>query len=158
VAQALTELLQPVEYIRASGHKLALPRRLGSIAEAYCAMGDPTRGLGAISEAFAEMDETGERLYESELHRIKGELLLTQDSSNADQAERSFRDAIEVARRQRARSFELRATMRLARLLDQRGNRDRARAMLAEIYNWFTEGFDTADLKEARALLDQLGG
>ena len=88
--------------------------------------------------------------------RLKGELLLAQDSSNAAAADRSFREAIEVSRRRSTRLFELEATTSLARLFRDTGRRDEARAMLAEIYNWFSEGFDTADLKDAKALLDEL--
>jgi predicted ATPase len=87
----------------------------------------------------------------------KSATTLMQDASNAAQAEQLFRTAIEIARSQSAKSWELRATTSLARLLDKQGKRDEARAMLAEIYNWFTEGFDTADLKDAKALLDELG-
>jgi predicted ATPase len=90
------------------------------------------------------------------LHHVKGKLLLAQNPSDAAEAELYFRTAIEIARRQSARSPELRATTSLARLLDQTGRRDEARTMLAEIYNWFTEGFDTVDLKDARTLLDEL--
>jgi predicted ATPase len=92
------------------------------------------------------------------MHRVKGELLLAQDASNAAQAEQSFRTAIEISRKQRAKSWELRATTSLARLLRDTNRRDEARAMLADIYGWFTEGFDTADLKDSKALLDELGG
>ena len=88
------------------------------------------------------------------MHRLKGELL-AQDASNAAPAEQSFRTAIEISRRQKAKSWEMRATTSLARLLVKQGKRDEARAMLAEIYNWFTEGLDTADLKDAKALLDE---
>ena len=91
-----------------------------------------------------------------DLYRLKGELLLMQNDSNVEEAENSFRRAIEIARRQQAKSWELRATMSLARLLNTQGRRDEARAMLAEIYGWFTEGYDTADLKDAKALLDEL--
>ena len=87
---------------------------------------------------------------------MKGELLLAQDASNAAQAEESFRTAIDISRKQKAKSWELRATTSLARLLAKTDRRDEARAMLAEIYGWFTEGFDTADLKDAKALLDEL--
>jgi predicted ATPase len=87
-----------------------------------------------------------------------GELLLKQNESNALEARSSFEQAIDVAQRQQAKSLELRATMSLARLLASQGRRDEARTMLAEIYNWFTEGFDTADLIDAKALLDQLAG
>ena len=90
------------------------------------------------------------------LYHIKGGLLLAQNRSDGANAELCFRTAIEIARRQSARSSELRATTSLARLLAKQGRRDEARAMLAGIYNWFTEGFDTADLKDAKALLDQL--
>jgi predicted ATPase len=90
------------------------------------------------------------------LPRLRGELLLMQDSSNVVEADSCFRTAIEVARRQSAKSWELRATMSLARLLAKQGRRDEARTILSEIYGWFAEGFDTADLKDAKALLDQL--
>jgi predicted ATPase len=90
------------------------------------------------------------------LHHVKGELFLTQNPSDSANAELCFRAAIEIARRQSARIVELSATASLARLLAKQGNRDEARTMLAEIYNWFTEGFDTADLKDAKALLDEL--
>jgi predicted ATPase len=90
------------------------------------------------------------------LYRLKGELLLMQNGSNTAEAQICFEQAIEEARKQSAKSFELRATMSLARLLASQGKRDATRAMLAEIYDWFTEGFDTADLKDAKALLDEL--
>jgi predicted ATPase len=92
------------------------------------------------------------------LHYVKGLLLQAQNQSDGSQAELCFRTAIEIARRQSARSLELQATTSLARLLNKQGKRDEARTMLAEIYDWFTEGFDTADLKEAKALLDELSG
>jgi predicted ATPase len=91
------------------------------------------------------------------MDRLKGELLLKQDESNAAEAQGCFQHAIEIARKQSAKSWELRATMSLARLLASQGRRDDARTMLADIYNWFTEGFDTADLMDARTLLDELG-
>jgi adenylate cyclase len=115
-------------------------------------------GLAMIDESFQFIARTGQRYYEAELHRLKGELLLEQDASNAAQAKESFLTAIEISRKQHAKSWELRATTSLARLLAKQHERDRAREMLAEIYGWFTEGFDTADLKDARALLTELGG
>jgi len=102
------------------------------------------------------VSKTGERIWEAELYRIKGELLLIENAENQDLAEQCFRDAIEIAHRQKARSWELRATTSLARLLASQGHRDEARTMLAAIYNWFTDGFDTADLIDAKTLLDQL--
>ena len=113
-------------------------------------------GLDALTEALATAVEKENRYYETEMHRLKGELLLRQDDSKLMEAQSCFERAIEIARKQSAKSLELRATMSLARLLAKQGHRDGARAMLAEIYGWFTEGFDTTDLKDAKALLDQL--
>jgi predicted ATPase len=97
----------------------------------------------------------GVRILESEMHRLKGELLLKDEKEEA--AAQSFRNAIDMARRQSAKSWELRATTSLSRLLASQGRRDEARTMFAEIYGWFTEGFETADLRGARQLLEQLG-
>ena len=107
------------------------------------------------------VEEMDERYFEAELYRLRGELLLMQgDDVEAEaslhQAESCFQHAIEVARHQQAKSWELRATTSLARLWQKQGRVDEARQMLAEIYGWFTEGFDTPDLKEARTLLDEL--
>jgi predicted ATPase len=96
------------------------------------------------------------RTWNSRSHRLKGKLLLKQDDSNAAEAQSCYERAIEIARKQSAKSWELRATTSLARLLAKQGKRDEARLVLADIYGWFTEGFDTADLKEAKALLDEL--
>ena len=122
--------------------RFGLARSLfGSMLAEACA------SVGQIDEALSVLDETlpfaqtEERYYEAELNRLRGELLLKQDASNAAQAEQSFRTAIDIASRQKAKSWELRATTSLARLLAKQGKRDEARAMLAEIYNWFTEGF-----------------
>ena len=104
----------------------------------------------------ATANKVGERRMEAELWRLSGEASLLDNKGDCSEAERSFKLAIEAARKQSAKHFELRATMSLARLLDQQGKRAEARAMLAEIYNWFTEGFDTADLRDAKALLDEL--
>ena len=113
-------------------------------------------GLGAIDESFQFLERTGQQFYEAELHRLRGELLLAQDPSGFAQAEKSIRTAIEISRRQHAKSWELRATTSLARLLAKQRKRDKARKMLAEIFDWFTEGFDTADLRDAKTLLDEL--
>ncbi|MGA9722651.1 MAG: adenylate/guanylate cyclase domain-containing protein [Candidatus Binatus sp.] len=125
------------------------------LAEACAAVGQIDEALSAVDEVFP-LAQTEELYYEAELNRLRGEFLLMQDSSNAAPAEQSFRTAIEISRRQKAKSWELRATTSLARLLDRHGKRDEARVMLADIYNWFTEGFDTADLKDAKALLEEL--
>jgi predicted ATPase len=99
---------------------------------------------------------SGVSLYEAETFRLKGDLVLAKGTRSNGQAEESYRQATAVARGQAAKSWELRATTSLARLLASQGRRDQARAMLADIYNWFTEGFDTADLKDAKALLEEL--
>ena len=119
-------------------------------------VGRPEEGLQVLEEEFASVAKTGAQLHGPWLHHVKGELLLAQNPSDLAEAERCFGAAIEIARRQSARLPELRATTNLARLLAKQGRRDEARAMLAEIYGWFTEGFDTADLKDAKALLDEL--
>jgi predicted ATPase len=118
----------------------------------------PEEGLQVLEEGFASVAKTGEQLPSPWLHRVKGELLLAQNPSDVAEAEQCFRTAIEIARRQSARMAELRVTTSLARLLAKQGRRDEARTILAEIYGWFTEGFDTADLKDAKALLDELNG
>ena len=103
------------------------------------------------------MDKTDERFYEAEIYRLKGELLLGRSTPDASpRPETCFQQALAVARRQQAKSLELRAAMSLARLWQRQGKRAEARELLAPIYNWFTEGFDTADLQEAKALLDAL--
>ena len=109
------------------------------------------------------IEQTDEHHWEAEIHRLKGDLLLlpgkhVEAAARSHQAERCFQHAIDVARRQNAKSWELRATTSLARLWQQQGYLDKARAVLAEIYDWFTEGFDTVDLREAKALLQQWAG
>jgi predicted ATPase len=113
-------------------------------------------GLEALADGFRMLEGGRRHIEEPELHRLKGELLLLQNAGASVEAESCFREAIKIARRQQAKSWELRATMSLARLLRDTNRRDEARRMLSEIYGWFTEGFDTADLKEAKALLDEL--
>ncbi len=109
-----------------------------------------------LDEGLARCEQLGARQEEAELYRVKGAAILGGSPSAVAEAEQNFRKAIEVARGQSAKWWELRATISLARLLRDIGRRDEARAMLAEIYNWFTEGFDTADLKDAKALLEEL--
>ena len=142
--------------VRATGTELYRPYHLCLLAEACKETGYFDDGLNALTEALAAADEHQNRSYEAETYRLKGELLLKQADSNAAEAQDCFQHAIEVARMQSAKSFELRATTSLARLLAAQGRRNEARTMLADIYNWFTDGFDTADLKDARALLDEL--
>ena len=141
---------------RATGTEVYSDYFLALIATALGRRGRFDEGFRAIGESFPFIERSGQRLCEAEVHRLKGELLLAQNASNAAQAEQSFRSAIEIAGKQKAKSWELRATMSLAQLLAKQGKRVEARAMLADTYNWFTDGFDTADLKDAKALLDEL--
>jgi predicted ATPase len=112
--------------------------------------------LRVLTESLIGADERGIRFYEAETYRLKGESLLKQADTNTTDAQNCFERAIEVAKQQGAKSFELRATASLARLLSRHGRRDIARELLSDIYHWFAEGFDTADLKDAKALLDEL--
>jgi class 3 adenylate cyclase/tetratricopeptide (TPR) repeat protein len=125
-------------------------------AQASLMAGEIEAGLRAVDEAVAARAAAGDRIFEAEFPRIRGDLLMLQNPPDRGEAERLFRDAIETARTSGARLWELRASTRLARLLRDTDRRDEARAMLAEIYNWFTEGFDTADLRDAKALLEEL--
>ena len=130
------------------------PYNLAQLAEACGKAGRIDQGLEVIGEALDVVQEKGERWWEAEILRLRGELLLKRNPPGLAEAQTSFEGAIEIARKQGAKSSELRATISLARLLASQGRRDEARAMLADIYGWFTEGFDTADLKDAKALLD----
>ena len=126
---------------------------LALLAEVSGRAGKIEEGLDALAEALRAVDDKGIGYYEPELHRLKGELLLARGPENSADAEACFRQAIAIARRQRARSLELRAVMSLSRLYHGQGKQDEVRPILAEIYGWFTEGFDTVDLREAKALL-----
>jgi predicted ATPase len=134
---------------------------LSILAEVGAVTGQLTEGQRAISEALTGVENSGIRYYEAELHRLKGELLLLSRVQEAqvhpeEEAETCFRRAIYIAQQQKARSWELRAAVSLGRIWRQQGKRPEARQMLSGIYNWFTEGFDTPDLKDAKALLDEL--
>jgi predicted ATPase len=132
---------------------------LARLGEMHGKVGQPEEGLSVLAEALAHVEKTGERFYEAELYRLKGTLTLQSKvpsprSQVEEEAEACFHKAIDIARHQKAKSLELRAVMSLSRLWQQQGKQQEAHQMLAEIYGWFTEGFDTADLKEARALLE----
>src|SRR5262249_2677291 len=157
-AEGLTQLRQGLDAYRATGAAFQRPHFLSLLAEVHRSLGQPEAGLAALSEALALVETTGERYYAAELHRLQGELLLQHAAPEVSHAETCFQQALAMARRQQAKALELRAAMSLSRLWQQQGKRDEARALLAPIYGWFTEGFDTADLQEAKALLETLGG
>src|SRR5262249_15117153 len=133
------------------------PGLLASLADGQRAAGRYADALGAVESGLAVATATGQHFWDAGLHQLKGELLLDTDPADAAEAEALFRRALDIARAQEAKSFELRAATSLARLLRDQGKRAEARALLAPIYGWFTEGFDTGDLVEARALLEELG-
>ena len=155
VAKGIEVILKGLADSRATGAEIHILYHLAILADAYRRDERVDDGLQTVNEALAMCDETEMRFYESELHRIKGELLLSQDKSDPD-GEVHFRKALELARKQSARSFELRAAMSLCRLWQSQGKKDEARKGLSEIYGWFTEGFETYDLKEANKLLQAL--
>ena len=140
----------------ATGAKVFRPYGLALLAEVYAQVGQYEAGLARLAEGLAVVDETGERRWEVELCRLKGELLLACSAEHATEAETCFLQALDIARHQQARSLELRAAVSLSRLWQQQGKRDEARELLVPIYGWFTEGFDTVDLQEAKALLEEL--
>ena len=128
---------------------------LALLAEAYGAAGQTEAGLDLVAEGLEAVQHTGERHYEAELYRLKGELLRSH-GAREDEAETSYNQAIHVAHQQKAKSLELRALMSLSQLWQKQGKQEEARHMLSEVYDWFTEGFETPDLKEARVLLKEL--
>ncbi len=126
------------------------------LAEGFWRVGRHDDALGALGLGVAQAQEKGQHLYDSELHRLRAEILLDQDGGALQEAQTLLRRALEIARAQQAKSFELRAATSLARLWQQQGRKDEARELLAPVYQWFTEGFDTPDLKDAKALLEEL--
>jgi tetratricopeptide (TPR) repeat protein len=157
--EGIAHLREGLDAARAIGAEALRSGYLPYLAVGYALLGRVEEGFVPLAEEMAFVESTGFRCFEPDLYRFKGELTLMRPGAISNsEAESCFRQAIEVAHLQNAKSWELRATTSLARLLASEGRRDEARAMLAEIYNWFTEGFDTVDLKEAKALLDDLTG
>jgi predicted ATPase len=168
VEEGIAQMRQGLAAFRATGAELLVSQTLGYLAEAYGKKGQTEEGLSVLTEALELVEQTDERYWEAELYRLKGEVLRNDECGMTLAPERSagvndelspegcFLRAIEVARRQEAKSLELRAVMSLSRLWREQGKREEARQMLAEIYGWFSEGFDTADLQEAKSLLEEL--
>ena len=151
----IEQVCQGIAAYRATGAEVYRPYFLGLLAEAYGRRERPDKGLEALDEALTLVDRTGERFYEAGFYRLKGQLLLACSMDTYPEAEACFHRALTIARHQQARSLELRAAVSLSRLWQQQGKHDQARRLLGEVYGWFTEGFDTGDLKEAKALLDE---
>jgi len=157
-ARGIRQMWEGLAACQATGSALDRPWILGLIAEAYGRHGQAEQGLRVLADALALVDTTEERWSEAELHRLQGELCLHHPLPDPQQAETCFHQALAIARRQQAKSWELRAALSLARLWQQQGKRAKAYDVLGPIYGWFTEGFDTADLHEAKALLEALSG
>jgi predicted ATPase len=154
--EGMVQMRQGLTALQATGGDVRRPLFLALLAEAYGGIGQIEEGLNVLAEALAAAEKTGGRFYEAELYRLKGELLVARAAELNAEAEACFQQALDIARRQQAKSLELRAAMSLSRLWQLQGRRQEARALLAPIYGWFTEGFDTADLKEAKELIEEL--
>jgi predicted ATPase len=154
--EGMAQMRQGLAAWRATGAGVFQPYYLALLAEAYGAGGQVEKGLNVLAEALTMVEKTAERYWEAQLHRLTGELVLRQAAPNQRQAETCFIQALAVARRQQAKSLEVRAATSLALLWQQQGKRAEARELLVPIYGWFTQGFDTADLQEAKALLEEL--
>jgi adenylate cyclase len=152
--EGIAQMREGMTAIQSVGVWCDLSEALCYLAKAQAEAGQPEVGLTTLSEALAFVEQTDQRHSEAELYRLRAELLLMQ--SKDAEAEASLHKAIEVARRQQAKSWELRATTSLAYLWQKQGRTDEARWVLEEIHGWFTEGYDTPDLKEAKALLEEL--
>jgi predicted ATPase len=156
--EGLAQVCQGIAAWRDTGAALGVPYFCTVLAEVYAYLRHSDDGLRALDEAHTLMEQQEERCWEAEVHRLRGVLLLRQTGTPQAEAETWLQRALDVARRQEAKALELRAAMSLARLRQQQGRHTEAHDLLAPIYDWFTEGFDTADLQEAKALLEELGG
>ena len=155
IAAGIAQTREGIAAWRATGAELFLPLFLPQLAEAHGKVGQADAGLAVLDEALSIVERGGEHTWDADLYRVKGDLMLMQGAA-ASAAEACFHEALAIARQQGAKSWELRAATSLSRLLHTQGKVAAARTLLAEVYGWFTEGFDTADLQEARALLETL--
>jgi predicted ATPase len=142
--------------MRSTGATLTVPESLSFLAMVHAELGQFDDAWRCIREAITTVEASKDRQWEAEVHRVAGEIALNSPEPNAVKAEAYFERALTVAREQQAKSWELRAAMSMARLWRDQGKRQQARDLLAPVYGWFTEGFDTLDLKQAKALLDEL--
>jgi predicted ATPase len=157
--QGITQLRRGLETCQATGATIEQPYFLALLADAYGHAGQISAGLDAITEALELVRNSRAFFFEAEIHRLRGVFLLqTGLKENVPNAESSFQQALDLAREQQAKSLELKATVSLGRLWLEQDKTEEARELIDNIYSWFTEGFDTADLQEARTLLEELGG
>ena len=156
-AAAVSSIVSAIEPYRSTGARLYMPFYLSYLAQAYADLGQFDEARGCVDEALANLGATGTKWLEADIHRVSGEIALLSPGHDAAKAQVCFERALAIARAREARSWELRAAMSLARLWRDQGRRAKARNLLAPVYGWFTEGFETRDLKEARALLEELG-
>jgi predicted ATPase len=156
VAEGIRDIKDGIAVHQACGAWFSVSMFFAFLAQAYLAANQAQEGLAAVAEGLRAADHCGERRPDAELHRLRGELLLQQVPRDQTQAEAAFYRSLEIARDQEAKSLELRTVTSLARLWQSQGKCKEAHDLLWSIYNWFTEGFDTKDLKEAKALLNEL--
>ena len=156
VADAVQMITSGIAALRLTGNTIGVPHDLSDLSKAYAQLGQFDDAWRCIGEAMTAVERTKERWYEAEVHRAAGDIALMSPEPDAAKAEAHFEHALAVARKQQAKSWELRAATSMARLWRDQGKRQQARELLAPVYGWFTEGFDTLDLKEARGLLDEL--
>lgn len=154
----IEEVKRGVDMYREMGAVQGIPYMLGMLVDAYRIGGEIENGLKTFAEALSAAESTGEFWFQAELFRLRGELLLMQDTPDLVQAEVSFRKSMQISHSQKAKSLELRSATSLARLLVTEEKKEDARKMLTDNYAWFTEGFDTQDLQEAKMLLNELSG
>jgi predicted ATPase len=155
-AAALAEVAEGLALAASTGNRGGVPGLLNALADGQRTVGQHAEALNTVESGLAVAAATGQHFQDASLHCLKGELLLATEPANAAEAEALFQRALDIARAQEAKSFELRPGMSLARLWRDQGRSADARALLAPIYAWFTEGFDTGDLREAKALLEEL--
>ena len=155
-SDAVQMITAGITALRSTGSTFGVPCNASYLARAYAELGQLDDAWGCVGEALVTMEKTKERFWEAEVHRVGGEIALKSPEPDAAKAEAYFERSLSVAREQQAKSWELRAAMSLARLWRDQGKVQQARELLAPVYGWFTEGFDTRDLKEAKALLQKL--
>jgi predicted ATPase len=157
-AEGMVQAHQGIATWRATGAATFVPYFCTVLADVCDRLGHPEDSLQALAEAHTLVEQQEERWWAAEICRLRGVVLLRQAVPQTEEAETCFQQALDIARRQEAKALELRAAMSLSRLWQQQGKQAEAQALRAPIYSWFTEGFDTADLQEAKALLEQLAG